>query len=688
MSVLSRARPVDGVLDPRVTDIAAVLRDLNRTLLRIATFLAPALAVVYVALQVGTGDPVYTVLTAGAVAVGAVAAMESRSRDPSVERAIVVSLVAFTAAAPSVPLLVRGAFGGVFVLLAMVGMLVIPRPALVRFVSVVAALSATSLSWPALDIAGWGETAAWVAVIGVCLVVGAVAVLLARHALERSEAIRLEMYRRVPIGLFRTSANTGRVIDANPAMLEMLGFDSLEQLAARAPQDLYVDPSDRAALYRRIAEHGGPQRYAHRLRRADGTPIWVRGYTQEVREHGRIVGYEGIIEDITQRRDAEARFHTLFHRAPIALWEEDFSAVAERLDELRAAGVTDLSAHLSAHPIELDGLVRSIRFVDVNPAGVALLGSADRDSALREVAPRPLPAVVADSFATQFLAIWEGKDQFATELTGHRADGSPTDLAMHWAAAVDEHGPDYGRVVVAISDVSVVKAAERELAGIIRSKDELIASVSHELRTPITTIMGMALELHEHVHAFGEPERSELTALIADQSRELSDIVEDLLVAARADADSLAVRPQVIDAAEEVQRIIATRRGEPADLEVAGRPVLAWADPLRFRQIVRNLLSNAARYGGPLVRVVLERRDRTVHVEVIDDGAGIPEHQRERVFQPYATVDGGGVPGSIGLGLPVSLRLARMMGGDLTYRYAGGCSVFELTVPVPGASAS
>ena len=231
-----------------------------------------------------------------------------------------------------------------------------------------------------------------------------------------------------------------------------------------------------------------------------------------------------------------------------------------------------------------------------------------------------------------------------------------------------------------------MKEAERELAGIIRSKDELVASVSHELRTPITTIMGMALELQEHGAQFGEEERSELVGLVADQSRELSDLVEDLLVATRSDADSLAVRPEVIDVVEEVERVIATRRGAAAAVRSGTRPVLAWADPLRFRQIVRNLLSNAERYGGPDVAVDLMRSTGSVCVRVSDDGVGIPERHRGRVFQPYTTVEGIGVPGSIGLGLPVSLRLARLMGGTLTYEYTGGRSAFELTVPSPGGS--
>ena len=121
---------------------------------------------------------------------------------------------------------------------------------------------------------------------------------------------------------------------------------------------------------------------------------------------------------------------------------------------------------------------------------------------------------------------------------------------------------------------------------------------------------------------------------------------------------------------------------EPKAIEAkAAGPVVAWADPLRLRQILRNLLSNAERYGGTNVEIEVEHLNRFVVVRVRDDGTGVPPEHREAIFEPY--VRGGGdsaLPGSLGLGLAVSRRLARLMGGDLTYRWDGS-SIFELTLP-------
>jgi signal transduction histidine kinase len=105
----------------------------------------------------------------------------------------------------------------------------------------------------------------------------------------------------------------------------------------------------------------------------------------------------------------------------------------------------------------------------------------------------------------------------------------------------------------------------------------------------------------------------------------------------------------------------------------------AIGDPPRVRQILRNLLTNAERYGGDDVSVVLRRRGRNVEIDVTDDGPGIARTDWERVFEPYQTAhQSPGRPGSVGIGLAISRQLAELMGGGLDYRYEGGRSVFRL----------
>ena len=104
-------------------------------------------------------------------------------------------------------------------------------------------------------------------------------------------------------------------------------------------------------------------------------------------------------------------------------------------------------------------------------------------------------------------------------------------------------------------------------------------------------------------------------------------------------------------------------------------------DPGRVRQILRNLISNALRYGGDRIRVIVGA-DSSHLVQVRDNGPGIPSEERERMFHPYQRAhDAPGVTASMGLGLTISRSLARLMNGDLEYRHEDGESVFELMLP-------
>jgi signal transduction histidine kinase len=99
------------------------------------------------------------------------------------------------------------------------------------------------------------------------------------------------------------------------------------------------------------------------------------------------------------------------------------------------------------------------------------------------------------------------------------------------------------------------------------------------------------------------------------------------------------------------------------------------------RQIVRNLLTNAERYGGSVVTIHISRVDDRVLVAVADDGPGLPRHEWDKVFEPYHRGhQTPGRPGSVGIGLAISRQLAELMGGTLTYLRDQRRSVFLLTL--------
>lgn len=224
---------------------------------------------------------------------------------------------------------------------------------------------------------------------------------------------------------------------------------------------------------------------------------------------------------------------------------------------------------------------------------------------------------------------------------------------------------------------------ETELRRTIESRDAFVSRVSHELRTPLAAVVGFTNELAQSMGDFDEQTVHELLGVIAAQASEVSFIVDDLLVAARSSHARLTLVPGPTDVAVEVAAALGTMPPELTDRTVVecAAGTVAWADQRRVRQIVRNLVINARKYGGPKC-VVRCRADETwTYVEVCDNGPGVPESLRASMFDAYSS--GGSDPGalpSMGLGLSVSLELAERMGGGLDYRY-DGWSTFTVRLP-------
>jgi signal transduction histidine kinase len=229
------------------------------------------------------------------------------------------------------------------------------------------------------------------------------------------------------------------------------------------------------------------------------------------------------------------------------------------------------------------------------------------------------------------------------------------------------------------------------LEELIRTKDEFIASVSHEVRTPLTAVLGFAHELDEDPDRFNPAERAEAISLIVTQSQEVANIVDDLLIAARADAGTIAVAPAAVPVRDIVGDVLASHRSLVDFLAVGEEEPVAWADPARLRQIMRNLLTNADRYGGDRVRIHVGQAGGVVTLDVRDNGEGIPARLRDHVFEPYARAHHGSKqPASVGLGLAVARKLALLMDGNLELYRDNGWTVFSLTLPaaVPAPTAA
>lgn len=213
-----------------------------------------------------------------------------------------------------------------------------------------------------------------------------------------------------------------------------------------------------------------------------------------------------------------------------------------------------------------------------------------------------------------------------------------------------------------------------------KARNEFLATVSHELRNPIAVMLGMGEELANNYGSFSDAERRDMANLIARQADDASWLIEDLLVAYREDISRVAVALEMFDITKEAERVLEVV-DVPIALEMRGEEPRVYADQRRTRQIVRNLVSNAIRYGEDPISIRIEPTGDRVELRVCDSGKAIAQHELERIFKPFETGSGTQHPKSVGLGLSVARKLARRMDGDLTYRHSDHLSCFVLSLP-------
>lgn len=226
------------------------------------------------------------------------------------------------------------------------------------------------------------------------------------------------------------------------------------------------------------------------------------------------------------------------------------------------------------------------------------------------------------------------------------------------------------------------RAHVAELLELDRMKTEFMASMGHELRTPLTSIRGAVAASRRPVLA--DEERGHLLEVVDRQAERLHAMVEEMLTSA--DQRTPGVMPMLrpIDLAALV-RLVAL------DSQVAGRPVEVDApprcdvrgDPESIRRIVGNLIENAFKYGEPPVRIVVGCHDDAVVLSVEDGGRGVPESEREKIFERYYRANRSDSTPGHGLGLPIVRGLVTACGGTVWVEDAtNGGAAFRVTLPV------
>jgi two-component system sensor histidine kinase KdpD len=264
------------------------------------------------------------------------------------------------------------------------------------------------------------------------------------------------------------------------------------------------------------------------------------------------------------------------------------------------------------------------------------------------------------------------------------------EMARARAAEAERRRQETDRVLAELRRISEERdrmETEAIEAGALRRSDELktalLRSVSHDLRTPLTSIIAAGAALDSP--SVSADERHELSEAVVEQGRRLSRLVENLLDVSRLESGNAEPRREPVDLTgllEAARESVGAGADEVTLSLDAELPTLV-ADAVQLERAFANLFENAVHHSDG--RPVLVRSRQTggrLVVRVVDQGPGIPEHERERIFEPFYRRQGAGAAGS-GLGLSIARGFVEANGGEIAVESVPGQgSTFVVSFPI------
>ncbi len=270
--------------------------------------------------------------------------------------------------------------------------------------------------------------------------------------------------------------------DDNPRRTMHFVSEGCRDLTGYAPDELINDrivsfgalivPEYRERIWNErqtLAVSHGAFQYEYPITCRDGTTKWVWERGRGVYgDNGALMALEGFIQDITDKhreklrmQEGELRYRGLFEDAPVAFWEEDFSAARTAMADLAARGITDIRGWLKAHPDELSSIIASVQVLDVNGAAMKLAGTASKDRLLGSLSAT-LPPDMHQRFIAQLESIAADITTFTWEGPAASVQGKPLYVTMQ-LTALPGHEQTCDRMLMSMVDITERREAEQKL---------------------------------------------------------------------------------------------------------------------------------------------------------------------------------------------------------------------------------
>ncbi|RMF47594.1 MAG: PAS domain S-box protein, partial [Anaerolineae bacterium] len=515
----------------------------------------------------------------------------------------------------------------------------------------------------------------------------------------------------------------GRIVDANPATERMFGYTRDELLGQRA--NLWHHPEEKERLSQEILtglEQNGRWSGEIRFVRKDGRTGWAEIVVVPLLDdEGRRIASIGVSRDITERKEARMALE-----AQKRLFE-NLVAVARATATYPTLKATLRNALDVA--VQITGAQRSSLFLlDKDrrvTASILARGQADEAQAkslVGTVMDKGLAGWIAEYQQSALISDTRLDDRWLTlpdqpyearSVLGVpiRAGGVLLGILTLMHAEVGHFTEEHLHLMEAAADqmalalrnaqmfeeqyrLAAELAEARDAAeAASRAKGMFLANMSHELRTPLNAIIGYGELLAEEIEEAGLPDLVEDARRIGRAGRQLLELINDVLDFSKIEAGKMSLYLETFPIAPLVQQVVDTakplveRNANRVKVQIAPDLPMMRADQTKVRQILLNLLSNAAKFteNGEINLHVTRHDDGQVCFMVQDTGIGMSEEQIENLFQPFTQADASTTRkyGGTGLGLAISRHLCEMMGGRIEVKSSLGVgSVFQVFLPL------
>ena len=542
----------------------------------------------------------------------------------------------------------------------------------------------------------------------------------AAKALQEAEFKYRSIFENSTEGIFQTTID-GHYLSANPALAKIYGYDTPDELIqsiSDIEHQLYVDPHRREEFVRVMDKQDVVYQFESAIYRKDGNIIWISENARAVRgNQGQLLYYEGAVKDITELKKVEEALRRqneyLATAAEVSrlisstldlptLFERTVSLIQSRFKYYHVAVFTIEETGFNATLREATGeagneMKRNHHFLPVGSKSIIGYVTANGETLVAnntkiDQVHRANP-LLPDTLAEAGIPLKIGTrvigalDIQSTEINSFHAE----DIAVLQSLS--------DQIAVAIDNARSYELAQKavtEIRELDRIKSQFLANMSHELRTPLNSIIGFSRVILKGIDGpVSDQQQQDLNA-IYNSGQHLLGLINDILDLSKIEAGKMDLSVEEMNINDTVTSVMSTASGLVKDKNVKLKQEIPpdlpsiRADPMRIRQILLNLISNAAKFTdeGSITVSAKPQMSPTgsmeIMVSITDTGPGISPEDQSKLFLAFSQVDSSPTrrTGGTGLGLSICQRLVSMHNGRIGVQSTvGEGSTFYFTIP-------